>query len=217
MQTRSIAKEAPGTSVREPRFAAPATPIARVVELNERAKVLRRYAFEVGLRALGAIVRSRLSDSALRGFDEVATQMRGWSRELEAAVREINALSTQRVRVVSDVVKATRLSTLIGKASDAQGARRFLGDCSVREQDVLGRHRAQLRRLDDRLSETIDAVAQLGMMASVLSRAALIEAAGGGALQRHELSISAREFAAYAAQVNEVVSAMTALIREPRS
>jgi hypothetical protein len=192
--------------------ATPNTALAGVVALNENAKALRRYAFEVSLSAFGAIVRSCRAGDDLRGFNQVAMQMRRWSRELELAVQEVNGLASQRVRLVSDIAKKTRLSGLVQKAgAQCAAAQGILAACVAREQAAIARHRDELKHLAERLTETIDGIAQLGMMASVLSRAALIEAASGQDKERSELSIASREFSVYAERVNESVDAVRAV------
>lgn len=183
-----------------------ATALERVVELNEQAKVLRRYAFEVSLRALGATVRSSRSGTEQRGFNEVAGQMRSWSRALESAVQEITGLAARRVHIVSDLARVSRLSNLLAKAGAGQADDAPIVQCALRERSVSDGLEAQLRQTDALLEESLDGVAQLGLMASVLSRAALIEAASGAAQDRQELSLASREFATYAESVNAAIS-----------
>ena len=122
------------------------TALARVVELNEQAKVLRRYAFEVSLSALGATVRSSRSGSEQRGFNEVAGQMRSWSRALEGAVLHINGLSARRVHIVSDLARTTRLSGLLAKASAGEADSAPIAQCVARERVVSETLAAELRQ-----------------------------------------------------------------------
>lgn len=187
-----------------------ATTLLEVVELNEAAKTIRRYAFEVSLSALGAIVRSSHAAAQLRGFNEVASQMRGWSRDLENAVVHVNTLTGQRVRWVSDWTRASRLLRLLEKTRQA------LNDSSVITARIEDEARlvmqlgAELRRVDDQLDDALDEIGRLGLMASVLSRAALIEVASGGSAEQAELTVCSKEFSAYAERVNDAVTATRA-------
>ncbi|HEY6880358.1 MAG TPA: hypothetical protein VI299_20180 [Polyangiales bacterium] len=180
-------------------------PLLHVVELNETAKQLRRYAFEVGLSALGATVRSSRAAGQLRGFQEVATQMRAWSSELALAAQALYASCAENVRLESELVRRTRLLALIDRTS-AQGAEAAIAACAAREHQGLQTLRHQQARASAKVAVTLEQIVQLGLMASVLSRAALIEAASGQERERHELSIASQEFAAYADRVNDVVA-----------
>lgn len=182
--------------------------LQRVVELSEGAKSIRRYAFEVSLSALGAIVRSTRSEVQLRGFKEVASQMRDWSRELERAVADITVLTSRQVRIVSDLARRTRLASLLERASIEPQAALALEASRALEQRALRNLRGELRGLGSRLEEALHAIVQLGMMATVLSRAALIEAASGSDDERRELTIASQEFRDYASQVNDAIANM---------
>ncbi len=181
-----------------------ARPLAMVVALSESTKQLRRYAFEVGLSALGAIVRSSRAGDQLRGFKEVASQMRGWSAELANLVEALNVRCAQSVRLESDLLRRTRLLTLFEQAAGGSHARQLMAAAHERESCALRGAREQLARSNSGLLELLEQLVQLGMMASVLARAALIEAGSGGEHERNELSIASREFASYAERVNDV-------------
>jgi hypothetical protein len=184
-----------------------------VVRLNECAKTIRRYAFEVSLSALGAIVLSSRTGSELRGFNEVASQMRNWSRDLEAAVKTVTLLTTQRVRQVSDCLKQTRLQDLLRKAVRGSATDRHLRAGLALQDAALAKVHADLRQGDAVIADAIAEISQLGLMASVLSRAALIEAAGGSGSQRRELTLASQEFSRYAERVNEAVLTASAQYR----
>lgn len=187
--------------------------LAGVVQLNECAKTIRRYAFEVSLSALGAIVLSSRIGNELRGFNEVALQMRNWSRDLEAAVRSVTTLTALRVRQVSDELKQTRLQGLLRKAARGADTERYLMAGLRSQQVAMAEVHAELVRGSGAIADAIDEIAQLGLMASVLSRAALIEAAGGNGNQRRELTLVSEEFARYAERVNEAISSVRSQYR----
>lgn len=179
------------------------TALAGVVALNEGAKAIRRSAFEVNLRALGAIVQSRRAGQALRGFAEVSTQMQRWSETLASAAQRLTEGCTTRVRVVSDDARRSRQRALLHRA--LEGSSRGL------DAESLGLDVAPPKDLRSSAREVRLAVAELhelGLMASVLSRAALIEACEGDAQQRRDLSAISREFAVHADEVNAVVRAL---------
>lgn len=195
-----------------------ATALEHVVELNEGAKSIRQYAFEVSLTALGAIVRSKRGNLDLRGFNEVASQMRDWSRELDGAVQQITALAGTRVRLVSHYVRLSRTVALLDKASVQSTRGGHLGACRESEQQKLASLRSELRAVQRSLDDALESIAQLGLMASVLARAALIEAASAREpRQRRELSIVSQDFASFADQVNGAISELLARNRTQRA
>lgn len=181
------------------------TALEHVVARNENAKAIRRYAFAVSLSALSAIVRSSRAGGALSGFTEVAMQMRRWSRDLEEAVQGVAALTAAQVRTVSDCIRATRLLALLHQAAERAQDAAIVHERHAQESRHLEALRGTLRRTGQQLDEALDGIAQLGLMATVLSRAALIEASGSGQLQ-HELTVASQEFATYAARVNDTIT-----------
>ncbi len=187
-----------------------ATALEHVVQVNEGAKAIRKYAFEVSLSALGAIVRSTRSGTHLRGFNEVAMQMRDWSRSLEGAVLQVTVLSAERVQRVSDLARRARMAALLEQACRETSARPLLAEAIRVEQFEIANQRRKLETAGGALGIALDTIAQLGLMASVLSRAALIEAASGTDAQRRELTIASQEFAGYAERVNEAIAEIRA-------
>ena len=162
---------------------------ARVAILNESTKQVLMRSFEVSLRALDAIVQSKRGGGALRGFDEVSSQMRVWSRELHGKLIHLSELSRSAVREVSEYAKSVRQQRLL------------VGCQSTRAQDAvaLARRDAEKaeRRLRDRwrgIALELDDLRQMGMMACVLSRSAMIEASSASDEQRDSLMNVSREF-----------------------
>ena len=181
------------------------TALARVVELNEGAKAIRRHSFEVSLRALGATAKNLRAGSELRGFVEVSAQMQSWSRSLSSAVDRVTLISTEQVRLVSDIVRRTRMLEIMELAAQNEASRGALAGSAERLREELKGARSRLKRLRDTLTDGLETLEQLGMMASALSRAALIEAASGNAEQRAELSLVSREFAQRADLVSDTI------------
>ena len=191
--------------------------LSHVIELNEGAKTILDDTHQVNLRALDAIVRSHHGGNELRGFAEVSSQMRHWSLELHGAVRNICELSAQQVRGVSAFVHQRRMFGLLSAA--ARGARVCvaLNQASARMSDDVERAGSDVQRLKRRLASALEDLEQLGLMASVLARAAAIEASSGNEAQRDALSAVSREFAERSESVTEKIRAMVKLEREARS
>lgn len=190
----------------------PSLDFDRVVALNEAAKALLERSLKVNLLALNAMVQSKRSGGACRGFDEVSAQMRSWSQQLHGQLRSLGHLSQTTVRDLSLYEKQRRLSRLLERAVASVTA--------VSAAAALERSRAELdsnllglesgRR---RLSLLIDDLVQLGMMASVLSRSAMIEAQSGPVEIRQQLSEVSREFYDNAEAVVETLRVLLKSIR----
>lgn len=183
----------------------------RVIALNEASKALVARSFQVSLIALGAIVQSRRAGNQLRGFDEVSSQMRQWSRDLHAELEKLGVLSQAYLERTSLRVKQARLLGLLEAAARQSG--------SPSAARALERRQADQDRLDVTLRAAGRAVAnllgdigQLGLMAVVLSRAAMIEAASGDEEQRLQLGQISREFYDNSQAVQEVLAAVTKLM-----
>jgi hypothetical protein len=190
----------------------PSVSFDRVVALNEAAKELLERSLKVNLLALNAMVQSKRSGGACRGFDEVSAQMRSWSQQLHGQLRSLGQLSQTTVRDLSLYEKQRRLSRLLERAIESVA--------TVSSSAVLQRSRAELEAnllgLESgrrRLSLLIDDLVQLGMMASVLSRSAMIEAQSGPAEIRQQLSDVSREFYDNAEAVVETLRALLKSIR----
>jgi hypothetical protein len=178
--------------------------LARVAALNEACKVLLERSFHVNLRALDAIVQSKRAGAALRGFDEVAGQMRTWSRDLH---HELERLVECSRRVVVSTSLAAKNEQSLRLLSDAARLSSNAGAVRVRDERIeelasLDRNILRLWREARDLLHDLD---QLGMMAAVLSRSAMIEAASGSDEQRGQLGEVAREFYSNAQAVLETL------------
>jgi hypothetical protein len=165
----------------------------RVAALNEAAKELIARSYQVNLLALDAMVQSKRGGSSLRGFDEVSSQMRRWSRDLHADLERLAALSRQVVAEVSTASKEGHLLRLLERAalsSSHETARETL----VQRQAIQQDRSQTLVRLWRKVVDVLGDLDQLGMMAVVLSRSAMIEASSGGAEQRAQLGHVSQEF-----------------------
>gem|GEM_PF-3489672 len=167
---------------------------AHVVALNEAGKLLTARSFRVNLIALDAMVQSKRVGDTLRGFDEVSSQMRTWSQELQAMVERLNILSRQVVTEVSHSAKQSHTLRLLRLAAANDGRATLREALVVREADRDAQRR-MLKKLWRQVNDCVDELSQLGMMAMVLSRAAMIEAASAPVLQLEQLAGVSREFA----------------------
>lgn len=182
--------------------------LATVVELNEGTKRVLWVSHQVSLRALDAVVRSTRAGAALRGFVEVSSQMRGWSRELHAAVQLVSNLSARQVCNVSALLREERRLNLLELASAGKQYGTALLEASRRARALKASLEQNIARTRDETTRGLEELQQLGLMASVLSRAALIEATSGNAEERSDLSEVAREFATRAEEVTTIVQQM---------
>ena len=167
---------------------------AHVVALNEAGKLLTARSFRVNLIALDAMVQSKRVGDTLRGFDEVSSQMRTWSQELQAMVERLNNLSRQVVTEVSHSAKQAHTLRLLRLAA-ANDGRATLREALVAREADRDAQRRMLKKLWRQVNDCVDELSQLGMMAMVLSRAAMIEAASAPVLQLEQLAGVSREFA----------------------
>ena len=178
----------------------------QVVTLNEAAKELLVRSAQVNLLALDAMVQSKRGGGNLRGFDEVSSQMRMWSKELHQQLRELGELSASVLLRTSLHSKQRRKLELLEEAArcsdnaDAQAA----CERSLREHQSL---EATLARDARRTRDLLSDIDQLGMMAIVLSRSAMIEAASGDDQQRAQLNLVSQEFYRNSEAVLEILKA----------
>lgn len=182
--------------------------LATVVELNEGTKRILWVSHQVSLRALDAVVRSTRAGPALRGFVEVSSQMRDWSRELHAAVRHVSGLSAAQISNVSAVLREERRLALLELATPSKQYGASLLQATQRARELRASLEINVARVTRDTARGLEELQQLGLMASVLSRAALIEATSGNAEERSDLSEVAREFATHAEEVVSIVQDM---------
>jgi len=181
------------------------TMLATVVELNEGTKRILWVSHQVSLRALDAVVRSTRAGPALRGFVAVSSQMRDWSRELHAAVRQVSELSAAQICNVSALLREDRRLGLLELATPSQQHGASLLRARQHARMLKTSLESDISRISRDTTRGLEELQQLGLMASVLSRAALIEATSGNADERSDLSEVAREFAKHADEVTSVV------------
>lgn len=191
--------------------------LLKVVRLNEGAKQILRRSIGVNLLALDAIVQSRKAGDALRGFDEVSKQMRRWTAQLEAEVALLVNASVGSVLTVSSLVKLTAQHRLMeAAAAQSPSAAKALEDTLrtfnarwVEIDMTFTRQRRHIHFLFDNLS-------QLGLMACVLSRSAMIEAAYGDSSMREALSHVSQEFTASADHVVTTINTLRKTLGDSR-
>lgn len=169
-----------------------------VVALNDASKVMSEHSREVRLRALDALVRSaKDSSAALAGFREVSLQMRRWSDDLSAQLTRIRKLSGDSVTQESYYRTLKRRGRLLAEAALKSGNPALKARLDAYRQKERA---AQLER-NKRLAATaqeLDELRQLGLMAIVLSRTAMIEASAANPKDRAVLSSVALEFGEHA-------------------
>lgn len=178
-----------------------------VVELNEAAKQLIARSFKVNLLALDALVQSKQTGCTLPGFDEVSSQMRMWSRDLHSQLETLAELSREVVSKTSSFSKEARhlqLLQLAATYSNDSHVRQTAADMAQRQS---GREYA-LKQHWRRLRAALADLDQLGMMAIVLSRSAMIEAASAAGEQRAHLTNVSREFYKNSEATVEVLRAL---------
>jgi len=195
-----------------PLVIASAQELLQVVSLNEAAKRLLTRSFEINLRALNAIVQSKRSGGRLRGFDEASSQVRAWSRELHQQLSRLGGMVRDAVGLASAAISQQRLVALFAAAARQSGnaaCARVLTDAEA----ALARHRTALRGLWRQVVGAVDELNQLGLMACVLSRSAMIEATAADVGQRAQLEELTKDFYVKSEEVVEIVRGLSASIR----
>lgn len=187
----------------------PDTPLERVVAVHEGAKAILGDSHQVNLRALDATVRSLRRGSQLRGFAEVSAQMRQWSQELHAAVKQVTAASAEQVNLVSAFEKRMRMLKLLSLAASEPDAARLLSQGLTRARSEGVELEAAMHKLQRRVRGLLEDLQQLGLMACVLSTSALIEAATAGD-DAMDLTLVSRDFAERSQKVTENIRQMLA-------
>ncbi len=176
-----------------------------VIVLNEGAKAVLDRAFHVNLRAMDALVRSRRDGSALRGFAEVSSQMRHWSRDLYGELERLSLLTRDTVEGVSRLAKHGRrvriLQEALAQSSGAYGVEKALSGL-VQRRDA---EQQALRNKWGKVQLALEDLNQLALMACVLSRSAMIEASAGSRDQRARLGQVSREFSEDGEEVTRVI------------
>lgn len=186
---------------------ASAEELGQVVSLNEASKQLLARSYEINLRALNAIVQSKRSGGRLRGFDEASSQIRAWSRELHEQLVRLGAMVREAVGLASASIRQQRTLALFACA-----ARQSQNAACPRVVDAaeaaLLVHRTALRWLWRRIVDAVDDLNQLGLMACVLSRSAMIEATAADIDLRPQLEELTRDFYVKSEEVAAIVRAL---------
>ncbi len=184
----------------------------RVVALNEAAKQLIARSFSVNLLAMDALVQSKQAGARLPGFDEVSAQMRRWSRELHEQLEQLGGLSRSVVERTSTLSKESHLLRLLGQAARLSGR----VDATERYEAlsvVLASRERELTQLWRRVDDLLGDLDQLSMMAVVLSRSAMIEAAGADTAHFAQLTSVSKSFYQNAEAAVEVLRALLLTMR----
>lgn len=179
----------------------------RVCSLNEAAKELIARSFRVNLLALDAMVQSKRGGSSLRGFDEVSSQMRSWSRDLHRELEELSRISRVVVSYVSQSSKEAHLLRLLRRAAGLSQSP-LAAAVSEARSDAQHERANELKRSWRGVRAALGSLDQLGMMAVVLSRSAMIEASSGNAEQRAQLNDVSEQFCRNSEAVVTVLKAL---------
>lgn len=179
----------------------------RVAWLSEATKELIARSFRVNLLALDAMVQSKRGGSALRGFDEVSSQMRSWSRDLHRELEVLRRLSQEAVSRASRCSKEAHMLRLLGIAARTSGHSAAVRAFELLSAEQLVRE-ADLARTWRRIADVLGDLDLLGMMATVLSRSAMIEAASGTEQQRAQLNDVSQEFYRHSEAVLKVLKGL---------
>lgn len=183
------------------------TQLERVVAVHEGAKSILSDSHHVNLRALDATVRSLRGGTQLRGFAEVSAQMRQWSQELHAAVKQVTKLSAEQVNAVSAFEKHKRMLHLLSLGGREPASARMLAE-GLKEAAARGHEiELALHKLQRRVRWLLEDLQQLGLMACVLSTSALIESATAGD-ESEDLTIVSRDFSDRSQKVTENIRRM---------
>ncbi len=161
--------------------------------MNEGAKELIARSLRVNLLALDAMVQSKRGGSGLRGFDEVSSQMRSWSRDLHRELEELSRLSRIVVGHASQSSKEAHLLRLLERAAASSNSPLAAHALEGRGREQLTRA-LELKRSWRQVRDALGSLDLLGMMAVVLSRSAMIEASSGTAEQRAQLNDVSEQF-----------------------
>ena len=186
---------------------------ARVVMLNEAAKLLLARSLRVNLLALDAMVQSKRGNGSVRGFDEVSSQMLGWSRDLHALLLRLGELSATVVNRTSSDAKDAHALNILARAVELSLAPLVR---AAHERLSVQHTAGQLailqgwRQIDDVLAD----LEQMAMMACVLSRSAMIEASSAGPELRDQLSNVSQAFNAHAQSVVDILSDLLRAMRK---
>jgi hypothetical protein len=183
--------------------------LTRVMALNETAKELIQRSRLVSLLALDALVQTKRAGHGLRGFGEVSSQIRSWSRDLHGELVRLGAASNEAVQQISRICKEAHFLRLLQQAAlqSSQPSVRDAASARTAEQDE---RLLALERSWHSIQSILDDLAQLGLMAVALSRSAMIEAAGSPPEQRAQLSHVSQEFYCNS---EAVVTALKAIIK----
>jgi hypothetical protein len=165
----------------------------RIVALNEAAKQLLSLSYRVNLLAIDAMLQSKRGGGNLRGFDEVSSQMRAWTRELHAQLEQLNTQCNEVIARTSLLTKQQHSLRLLAEA-DRQSGETGLQRVHAQQRAATEELGAELDRDWRRVRGRLADLDQLGTMAVVLSRSAMIEASTGTDEQRDLLTQVSQEF-----------------------
>jgi len=191
--------------------------LRQMVILNEGAKQILLRAVAVDLLAIDALIRSSNGGRAVPGFEAASVQMRRWTKDLRRQVQALTEASACAVATLSLQVKRAarqRLLQAAGAVSEASqqalaAPRRQLEEAVLETESALAEQR-------HRLGLHVRELGHLAFMATVLARAAMIEAAYGEGDLRASLGHVADAFADSAGEVDRTIGELRRVLHEVR-
>ncbi len=179
-----------------------------LIAVNEVAKGLDDQASQIGLLAINAMLTCANRGEELPAFTRVAAGMTSWANDLQASTRTLVATANEGVTCVSTIAERARVARILraAVAAAAHGAAtRTARDGADRVEQVVARSYEDLAQCRRALDTTLADLARSGLMATVLSRSALMEAARAPADRREALTLVARDFADVGQRVRDVL------------
>lgn len=184
-----------------------------VVALNQGARDLLSLSYRVNLLAIDAMLQSKRGGGDLKGFDEVSSQMRSWTRDLHDRLEELNVKCQAVVARTSLYCRRREVLRLLEAAVAQSGnadLQRALGQLREGLKDIGAELDSDWRIVRGRLAD----LDQQGTMAVVLSRSAMIEAATGGAEQRAQLGQVSKAFYEHSQSAVQTLKSLLRQFRE---
>lgn len=155
--------------------------LRRVVSVNEEIKKVIRISAEVNLVALNAMLVAKRSGERSRGFAVVSSELRVFSRKLEAAMTGLGSLIFGLVRDAAAMQKQNRARRHWLKAlTQGDAARDLAQPILLNKEESMRATGQEIRRDWSRLQLQLSRALQLCETGGSLSRSAKIEAVYGG-------------------------------------
>lgn len=182
--------------------------LARMVTIHEESKRVLATSSEINLVAINAMLMAKRAGSRSRGFSVVAAELRRFSADLDALMREFSGAIARFVRASAQSLREERQHRYLLRAAT--------GRAGVHMQGVLARKAVERAALAASLGNHADDLARRTRQAHRQARAALalarsarIEAVHGG-----DMAKQLRQVADHVdATVDRIMTSLLALER----